>query len=195
MSLPKSRQPNCAVVILNAEDDALDPLLDIFYAEALLQKRRAVAAIDMQSIKLAILSDKSDPTVLAARKSVLSGQLLPDRTVAMFIKRKIDEYVHENERILAVQSANQQIDLLEFWMENDSPSMDATLPAAAAGKGKKPKEKEKEKASEGKLANKGKSVKFKLPAYVKKSRSTMLRRGQLATNKVGRLYRLFYQHY
>lgn len=174
MPFRKYRQANCSVVILNAEDAVLGPLLELFYAEALMQKRRAVAAIDMQSIKLAIMSEKSDPAGLAARNAVLSGHPLPNATVAMFIKRRIDEYVLENDRILDILSTNQKVTLLDYWIANDSPSMDASLPAAV-GKIKKMKEKET-----GKMKN----VKFKLPTYVKKSRSTIVQRGQIATHKV-----------
>lgn len=47
-----------SVVFINAQNDSLDPILDEFYTEAVLQKRRAIVAINMDYVVMKIMSEK-----------------------------------------------------------------------------------------------------------------------------------------
>lgn len=56
---------------------------------------------------------------MAAKESLQNGLELPDDVYLMIIRKRIEELLSENDRILRIQEILKNFDFLDHWTAND----------------------------------------------------------------------------
>lgn len=60
-----------------------------------------------------------NPEMFAANEDLKNGKFPSTEIVLKIIRKKIVEFLAENDRILQVQETNRNFDVLQYWSAND----------------------------------------------------------------------------